>query len=137
MTFGAILLPDALEAPDWRAVAYALVSLVLVRPLAIWLSLTGTGLLTSTRLFFGWFGPRGLASIVFALIVEGRLGSSDAAPLVAAVSITVGLSIILHGLSAGPLAALYAGQLDARGDREALAEFARVEHGSDLKRSRF
>lgn len=135
--FGAMLLPDALEAPDWRAVAYALVSLVLVRPLAIWLSLAGTGLLTSTKLFFGWFGPRGLASIVFALIVEGQLGSAEAAPLVTAVSITVGLSIILHGLSAGPLAALYARRLDARGDRDALAEFARVEHGSDLKRSRF
>ena len=137
VVFGAVMLPQALGALDWRMPLFALVSLFLVRPLAIWLSLTGTGLLATTKLFFGWFGPRGLASIVFALIVESQLGAGPAAPLVATVAITVGLSIILHGLSAGPLAALYARRLEARGDKDALMEFAQVEHGSDLKRSRF
>jgi NhaP-type Na+/H+ or K+/H+ antiporter len=116
---------------------FALVSLFGVRPLAIWLSLAGTGLLTSTKLFFGWFGPRGLASIVFALIVDSQLGAGAAAPLVATVTLTVGLSVVLHGFSAGPLAALYARRLEARGDTDALMEFAQVEHGSDLRRSRF
>ena len=69
--------------------------------------------------------------------MESQLGAGPAAPLVATVAITVGLSIILHGLSAGPLAALYARRLEARGDKDALMEFAQVEHGSDLKRSRF
>ena len=137
VVFGANLLPQAIEALDWRSAAYALVSLFLVRPLAIWISLAGTGLLGSTKLFFGWFGPRGLASIVFALIAESALGRETAAPLVAVVALTVGLSVVLHGLSAGPLAALYARRLAARGDRDGLSEFARVEHGSDLNRARY
>ncbi|MEA1943115.1 MAG: sodium:proton antiporter [Pseudomonadota bacterium] len=137
VVFGAVMLPQTLGALDWRMPLFALVSLFGVRPLAIWLSLAGTGLLTSTKLFFGWFGPRGLASIVFALIVESQLGGDPAAPLVATVTLTVGLSVVLHGFSAGPLAALYARRLEARSDKDALMEFAQVEHGSNLKRSRF
>lgn len=135
VVFGAVLLPQAAAGFDSRMPVYGLVSLFLVRPLAIWLSLLGTGLLLPTKLFFGWFGPRGLASIVFVLIVEDRLGS-PAGPLVATAAMTVGTSIVLHGLSAGPLARLYARRLKARGDTDALKEFARVEHGSDLRRSR-
>ena len=135
--FGASLLPHAADALNGGMAGFALLSLFAIRPLAVWIALTGTGLVTTTRLFFGWFGPRGIVSIVFALMVQNRLGAEEAAPLLAVVALTVGLSVVLHGVTARPLAGLYAKRLEARGDKDALAEFAKVEHGADLKRGRF
>jgi NhaP-type Na+/H+ or K+/H+ antiporter len=78
------------------------------------LCLIGTGLQRDTLLFMGWFGPRGLASIVFLVMVidENLLGNDT---IVAAVSWTIVLSVLLHGLSANLLAARYGARADARG----------------------
>ena len=73
------------------------------------LALPKTGLDRSTILFVGWFGPRGLASIIFALLAIEELG--DSAPVRQAISVvgfTVLLSVILHGVSAGPIGRRYA-----------------------------
>ena len=80
-----------------------MLSLTIVRIVPIFLSLTGTGESSSSKLFLGWFGPRGLASIVFAIIVieEGLPGSRYIALVVAC---TVGLSLVAHGVTANPLA---------------------------------
>jgi NhaP-type Na+/H+ or K+/H+ antiporter len=68
----------------------------------------GTGLDRGTVLFVGWFGPRGLASVVFALLAIEELGEIQAVvPAIAAVSLTVLLSVVLHGISAGPLGTRY------------------------------
>jgi len=76
-------------------------------PVAV--ALIGSGLDKETVLFVGWFGPRGLASVVFALLAVEELGTQgDVAPAVATVAFTILLSVLLHGLSAGPLAVLYA-----------------------------
>jgi NhaP-type Na+/H+ or K+/H+ antiporter len=77
-------------------------------PVAI--ALAGVGFRPSTVAFIGWFGPRGLASIVFLIVgLEGLQGAGiDAGPFAAVVAWTVVLSVVLHGLSAGPLAARYA-----------------------------
>jgi NhaP-type Na+/H+ or K+/H+ antiporter len=108
--FGAALVPFALHNFDLPLLAYAVLSLTVVRIVPVALSLLGTGLDARTVLFVGWFGPRGLASVVFALLAIEELGETELVErAVAAVSLTVLLSVALHGMSAGPLGRLYVG----------------------------
>jgi NhaP-type Na+/H+ or K+/H+ antiporter len=74
-------------------------------PVAI--ALTGAGLDRATVAFIGWFGPRGLASIVFGLIAVDSLEPKEGSVVLSAVTLTVALSVVAHGLSASPLAARY------------------------------
>jgi sodium/hydrogen antiporter len=106
--FGAILLGPALAELDWHLVLYAILSLTLVRMLPVVIAMWGSGARGPTLAFVGWFGPRGLASIVFAVIVieESELPHEHLIEL--AVYITVGLSVLAHGLTASPLADRYA-----------------------------
>jgi sodium/hydrogen antiporter len=94
---------------DPAAVIYAVLSLTVIRMLPVWVALLGLGFQPITVLFVGWFGPRGLASIVFLVIGLAGLEEAGVAtgPLPAAVVWTVLLSVVLHGLTAGPLAARY------------------------------
>lgn len=85
-----------------EALLMALVSLVILRPAGIAISLIGQRLRPKTVLFLGWFGPRGLATVVFVLVATEELGSLD--PMVADVlTVTVAMSILVHGLSAVPM----------------------------------
>jgi sodium/hydrogen antiporter len=87
-------------------VLYAVLSLTVVRMLPVALVLIGAGIDRATVLFVGWFGPRGLASLVFALLALEELGPG-ADHAVAAIAVTVLLSVVAHGASAAPLAARY------------------------------
>jgi NhaP-type Na+/H+ or K+/H+ antiporter len=87
-------------------VLYAILSLTLIRMLPVFFALTGLRVNTEGKLFIGWFGPRGLASIVFAVIVMNA-DLPNSGILAMTVVSTVILSIILHGLSANPLARGY------------------------------
>ena len=102
--FGATLLPVAFGHLDASVVAYSLASLTVVRMVPVALSMLGTGLDRPTTWFLAWFGPRGLASVVFALLAIEELGENDSAATtaVATIAMTVALSILLHGVSAGP-----------------------------------
>jgi NhaP-type Na+/H+ or K+/H+ antiporter len=106
-----LLIGGQLEPGLWdaRAIAYAALSLTVIRMVPVAIALLGTRLRTVTVLFMGWFGPRGLASIVFLIIgLEGlEEAGVRAGPLAAAVAWTVLLSVILHGITAGPLASRY------------------------------
>ena len=106
--FGAILLGPALGELSWELALYALLSLTVVRMVPVAIAMWGTRARPPTLGFLGWFGPRGLASIVFALIVveESQLPHEDL--IVLAIYLTVGLSVFAHGLSAAPLADRYA-----------------------------
>ena len=107
--FGAVLVPVAFDWFSLSTLVYAVLSLTVIRCVPVAISLIGSGLDWETVLLVGWFGPRGLASVVFALLAVEVLGETgDVAPAVAAVAFTVLLSVVLHGVSAGPLAALYA-----------------------------
>jgi NhaP-type Na+/H+ or K+/H+ antiporter len=108
LVFGAVLLGPTLGHLSWQIVLYAALSLTVVRMLPVALAMWRTGAKWPTVAFLGWFGPRGLASIVFAVIVveEADLPQTDTILLVTYV--TVGLSVLLHGLTAAPLAARYA-----------------------------
>jgi sodium/hydrogen antiporter len=108
--FGALLLAPVLERGfRWTPVVYALLSLTVIRMVPVGLSMLGSGLRASSVLFMGWFGPRGLASVVFTLLaVETLAGEGLAsAPLVEVATWTVFLSVILHGVTARPLARIY------------------------------
>ena len=91
---------------------YALLSLTVVRMLPVALSLIGTGLQPATVLFIGWFGPRGLASVVLGMVyLEEVTHISANANIVRAMAATVLLSVLAHGISANPLIKLYARRL--------------------------
>ncbi len=103
LVFGALVVGQALELFTWKVVIYALLSLTIVRMVPVILSLAGTGESVHSRLFLGWFGPRGLASIVFVIIVLNEdLPGGRLISLV--VVCTVFFSLIAHGISANPLA---------------------------------
>lgn len=103
MLFGAMVIGPAFNMFSWEVVVYALLSLTVVRIVPVFLSLTGLGESVSSKLFLGWFGPRGLASIVFAImVINEKVPHGELMALV--VICTVFLSLVLHGVSANPLA---------------------------------
>ncbi len=112
LIFGAVLVPKGLAHATWSTVLLAIAFLTFVRMVPVWLSLAGTGLEPREKLFLGWFGPRGLASILFALLIVDRYAVPGADEMLACVVLTVLLSIVLHGVTAGPLAARLARQTE-------------------------
>jgi len=108
IVFGAVMLGPALGGVSAAIALYAVLSLTLARMLPVAVAMLGTGARRPTVGFLGWFGPRGLASIVFTVILieEGDLPHENL--LVTTIVITVGLSILAHGLTAAPLANRYA-----------------------------
>lgn len=108
LVFGAVLLSPTLATLDWRIGLYAVGSLTVVRMLPVAIALLGTGARRPTVAFLGWFGPRGLASIVFALIIVEEAHLPYTETMLSAIYATVGLSVLVHGLTAAPLARRYA-----------------------------
>lgn len=115
LAFGAIAVPLLLDRLTPMLVLYAILSLTVARMLPVAISLIGSGLDRNTVLFVGWFGPRGLASLVFALLALEELGESDAGLTVTVIAATVFLSVVAHGASAAPLAVRYGRAEAARG----------------------
>lgn len=120
MAFGALALTLVLPEITWQVLVYAVLSLTIVRMIPVAIALAGTGASPQTRLFVGWFGPRGLASVVFALLVIDS-GMPEADPLLVTVTVTVALSVFLHGLSAIPLVSMYHRWYDGHLTRHASA----------------
>jgi len=117
--FGAVMLVPGLRDAGWRDLVFALLALSVLRMVPVALSLAGTGLDRVTVAFVGWFGPRGLASVVFGLIAVDSLAPEQSKVVLATVTVTVALSVVLHGVSASPLAERYgaysAGRFEERG----------------------
>jgi NhaP-type Na+/H+ or K+/H+ antiporter len=105
--FGAVILGPALDELSWEIVLYAVLSLTVVRMLPVAASFIGTGARLPTQAFVGWFGPRGLASIVFAVILIEESALPHERTLLLAVVATIGISVYLHGVSARPLTDRY------------------------------
>ncbi|MEO1247310.1 MAG: cation:proton antiporter [Pseudomonadota bacterium] len=118
LVFGAALLPEGLAHVNAAVVIYAVLSLTAIRMLPIALSLLGSGIRLRTYLFLGWFGPRGLASILFVLLVLDKAEVPHHAEILATTVITVALSVLLHGVSAAPLARAYGQLADRIGECE-------------------
>jgi NhaP-type Na+/H+ or K+/H+ antiporter len=108
--FGAVALgPVLLDGGfDVRWLLYAVLSLTVVRLVPVWLSLLGTRTRPPTVVFMGWFGPRGLASVVFLIVVlDLAPPTGQSSSILGAVTVTVALSVLLHGLSAPPAVKAY------------------------------
>ena len=108
LLFGMIVLIPAIENADASSYIYAGLSLTLVRMIPTALSLIGLKLKPSTVLFLSWFGPRGLASLLFALLVIGEFNLPHGEQILTISVLTVVFSIIAHGITAVPGARLYA-----------------------------
>jgi sodium/hydrogen antiporter len=108
VVFGAVLLGPALRDLTWQIALYAILSLTLVRMIPVVVSLLGSGEGRPTVAFFAWFGPRGAASIVFALLVLEEGGLPNDGLILTTAFVAVGLSVLAHGLTAAPLATRYA-----------------------------
>ena len=104
--FGFAVVGQVLPWLNWSVVIYSLLSLTVIRVLPVYLSLAGTGESLYGKLFMGWFGPRGLASIVFIIMVwQKHLPGGQTMAMT--VVCTVIMSVIAHGLSANPMAKLF------------------------------
>ena len=101
--FGALILPEAIHHLNGQIVLYATFSLTLIRMIPVFISMIGAGHRLPTIAFMGWFGPRGLASLLFALLVLEDLQVEQAEFIQTVVATTVLFSIVLHGITAAPL----------------------------------
>ena len=106
--FGAVMLIPALDDLSAEVVVYSLLSLTLVRMIPVAIAMLGTGARRPTVAFLGWFGPRGLASIVFAVILVHDADLAAESLILNTIFVTIGLSVLLHGVTASPLADRYA-----------------------------
>lgn len=101
LIFGAFVIPNFVHSFDWDVLIYALLSLTIIRMLPVFLSLINTGESLKEKLFIGWFGPRGLATIVFAIIVlDVPLPHNE--KIIEVTVYTILLSVVLHGITANP-----------------------------------
>ena len=113
LVFGLTFIPLTIELWSPKVFLYAFLSLTLFRMLPVFISLLGLGLSNTSKLFIGWFGPRGIASILYVMTVAHSVELSIVdEELFAVISVTILLSIILHGLSATPLVKKYGSRLD-------------------------
>jgi NhaP-type Na+/H+ or K+/H+ antiporter len=111
LMFGIVAVVPAMEGLTWQAVAYAVLSLTVIRMLPVAIALTRARLGLPATVFVGWFGPRGLASVVFGLLALEDLAGSAAKPGFPVIGLTVLLSVLAHGLTANPLANRYGPRL--------------------------
>jgi sodium/hydrogen antiporter len=120
IVFGAVIFGPVLENVTWEAALYAVLSLTVARMLPVAVATLGSGARLPTVLYLGWFGPRGLASIVFAVILVEEAHLPHAQTLLLAIFATVALSVYAHGLTAKPLTGRYVAWYRARRDDAAL-----------------
>jgi sodium/hydrogen antiporter len=104
LSFGAIAVAAALENLTWQIAVYAVLSLTVIRMAPTALALARARLGRTAVLLVGWFGPRGLASVVFALLALEEIGQPAATQAVDVITVTVLLSVVAHGVTADPLA---------------------------------
>jgi NhaP-type Na+/H+ or K+/H+ antiporter len=127
VVFGAVLLGPALRDLTWQVALYAVLSLTLIRMLPVAISMLGSGTRPPTVAFLGWFGPRGAASIVFALLLLEEEALPGQPVILTTAFLTVGLSVLAHGVTAAPLASRYAEWHDARVDQTPVESGAEEE----------
>lgn len=111
MVYGAVMVVPALGNVTWQMVLYALLSLGVLRTLCIAVSTIGLGLRGDTILFLGWFGPRGVASLLYGLLILEKQGLQAGSTLFDTMVLTVLISIFAHGISAYPASKIYGSRM--------------------------
>ncbi len=136
LVFGAVIAGPRLDELTWQIALYAALSLTVVRMLPVAVSLMGAGLHRETVAFFGWFGPRGLASVVFGILVIEEVDLTGGDLVFGVMAWTVLASVFLHGVTARPWAAGLAARLDSMVDDEPeMAEMAEMPDLPPRRRS--
>ena len=107
LIFGLVMVPWSVNYWNWSVLLYALLSLTIIRMLPVMISLYDSGIDMKTKLFIGWFGPRGISSILYLLLIVSNLGIKGNEVILSTIVLTVLLSIYVHGFSAIPLSKLY------------------------------
>ena len=117
--FGVAIAGPSLDEIGWREVAYGALSLTLIRMVPVAIATIGDRLKPMSVLFLGWFGPRGIATIVLALVVleSSEIRGAEQIQLVATTAVL--MSVFLHGITAGPLASLYGRAMEDASEDEA------------------
>jgi sodium/hydrogen antiporter len=128
LIFGAVLLGPSLEHLSWQIVFYAVFSLTLIRMLPVAIATIGSGARRQTVAFLGWFGPRGLASIVFAVLAVQEAHLTGAETITRAAYVTIGLSVVAHGATAAPLARRYSRWYESHPDHRPEMESVPAAH---------
>jgi sodium/hydrogen antiporter len=100
--FGAVAVVPAWRDAGWRVILFAVLTLVVVRVVAVAVALVGSGMTTRSTLFIGWFGPRGIGTLVLALVVLEEGDVTRGAVIVQAAIVVVTLSLVLHSLTVLP-----------------------------------
>ena len=106
--FGATMLAPGISLVTWEMVIFGVLSLALLRPLAVALGMIGARLPWQSVAFLGWFGPRGIASIIIVAIIIKEAGLPGDDIIVTITTVVVAMSVYLHGLTAVPGAERYA-----------------------------
>ena len=135
LLFGAVLVGPSVSRLDAETAVFAVLSLTAVRMVPVAIAMIGTGARMSTVAFAGWFGPRGLATIVFALTVIDESALPGASRIIDVATVTVVFSVVAHGMTAAPLVSRYCGWLDTQGDR-LVFEAVDVDMGSHTRAPR-
>jgi len=123
LMFGAVLLPSVIPLINLSHLVYALLSLTIIRMVPVSISLIGSGVKPISHLFLGWFGPRGLASVLFALLILQTSNVPHKEQILIVTFLTVALSVLLHGITAAPLSNYYAARISKH---KAAAEAAKT-----------
>jgi NhaP-type Na+/H+ or K+/H+ antiporter len=114
LVFGAVVLGPSIGAFDWQMVLYSCLSLAVVRMAAVGIAMLGSRTRLPTVAFIGWFGPRGIASVLYSFLLIESVDQLDVLqPVVDVVTLTVALSVLLHGMTAAPLARAYGNWFDS------------------------
>tara|TARA_R110000868_G_scaffold411064_1_gene701601 strand:+ start:22272 stop:23558 length:1287 start_codon:yes stop_codon:yes gene_type:complete len=101
--FGLVVIPAVYQLWTWEMLIFSAVSLVILRPLCVWICMIKSPYSLAEKLYIGWFGPRGIASIIYLLIMSTIINPKSYEPLIATAVMIVTISVIVHGLSAAPL----------------------------------
>ena len=113
LIFAMVMVPQAVTHWDFRAWLYAILSLTVIRMVPVAISLLGKKLDFATLCFVGWFGPRGIASVLYLLLVAQELGVEGYEQILSVIVLTVLLSVFLHGISAVPLSNRYSQKIES------------------------
>lgn len=132
LLFGAVMASPALVSATPQAIGYAVLSLTVLRVGSVALATMGLRLRPMSVLFLGWFGPRGLASVLFAILVVDSPGLLAGEEIYTIAGLTILLSVFAHGLSAVPAANAYARRTERMGEKPAMADMPELRPGVDL-----
>jgi NhaP-type Na+/H+ or K+/H+ antiporter len=115
LIFGLAMVPVAAQYWGWRELAYALASLTVLRMVPVAISMIGGKLDWKTVAFIGWFGPRGIASVLYLLMAVAAIGLEGYETVMSVIVLTIAISVYAHGISATPLSRRYGASTNDRG----------------------